>query len=516
MPTNPAYATPGYTKSPVTGPQLAANNIDAVRMLWAKTANVNEDVNDFWKEFEGAGPASLIQTVTDLSKGAGQSIRFTKKSGFYGEPHLGDERFHDSSHYEDLRTSTDDLKVGWFRHGTEVTEHAEEFMGMRDELANGFPEAQGAWLGRTKSERIFMMLRELVPTESRMSTKQALNFRTIIDQGQTMRRNAATAAHIGTTARGESVKGFVLVAVNDALTSLKHDSDYIERLKHADDRGMKNCIFTGGYTHVDGHIIKPYDASEHDGYGATGSPFNPLGRLAIEIRSPTAGNGANAITSTAGYTPLSGSINANAIVLGGVDYDPKNALVKPSKWFPNFAYRYSEYTTMNAGTTPFYVAIVNPPDVNNVTKFGLYRCVANDGVALQITGVWVASADVGAAGAGPQKLADFAVSGFTTPVFDGNKHTTAHPVGSQVVLVDPDAVPVFTSVMLGANAMRRGYGKYRNQRATETAEGEFIKKLWVKSVFGQSLVLDRLQRARSVMQIRHRGVYSSMPLPGPA
>ncbi len=517
MPSNPAYASPGYTKTPITGPNIAANDSKAVRELWQKTVDMYEETNDFWADFEGSGPDAVIQTITDLSKGAGQTINFTSKSGFYAEPKFGNSRFNDSSDYEDMRTNTDSLRVGWFRHGSEIDEHTEEYLGLRGELSAGIPEMQGEWLGRTKSERIFMMLREKTAAENRLSIKSSLNFNTIILAGQTMKRWGGRPAMMGTGPNGQRVKKFLVVGVEDALTSLKLDSDYVERLKLGAERGLTNAIFNGGFTDVDGHVIRPYEAIEHDGYGAIGSPMNPMGRLAIAMRAPTAGNNANIITTTAGYTALSGGIgNNNVIVLGGSDYDANNKLIKPSKWFPNYAYQFSEYETKVAGTDPFWVAVVNPPDANGIKKFGLYECTTNDGVALQVTKVWVASGDAHATGTGaPVKVANFNISGYTNPAFNTNFHTTVHPVGSEVVLVDPDGVARFDSVILGAGAARRGYGKHRNKRAMETAEGDFVMRRWVKSVFGQELRKDRHDRARGVTLIRHRGQYSNMPLPTP-
>lgn len=515
MPTNPAYSSPSYTKSPITGDQLSAAAPNAVRQLWKKGVEVHEETNDFFAEMEGRSPMSPIQVESSLSTGAGQKITFTNRSGLYAEPHHGDDRFHDSSHYEDLKIGSNELLVDWLRHGIEFTERSEEVMGMRGELMDGLPDALGEWAGRQKTEKMFMTFRERVNAENKISVKTALNWKTIVEHTQTMKRWGAAGAHIGRTAKGESVRGYVVVTPEDALTSMELDNDFLQRMQYADNRGPVNSIFTGGYQQIRGHVLKPYAAIEHDGYGATGSPLNPMGRLGVAIVAPTPAGSPLANTTAATAHPVTALVpTPNSIVLGGADFDANNILVKPAKYFPNYAYKFLAGDVLSAGSDPFYVAIVNPPDANGVMKYGLYRCTSNNGVALTITGIFgAAAAD---AGTGAAVVTGFSVPGYTTPTWSNALHTNAHPVGAQVVHIDPDAVPVFNSIILGAAAARRGYGKYRNEREWEPVEGKFVRRVFFKTVFGQGLRKDRLDRARGVTLIRHRGVYSSLPLPGPA
>jgi hypothetical protein len=150
MAANPAYATASYTEAPITGAQLAALSPAAVRMLWKAGVDVHEETSDFCAEMEGSGPMSIIQTETDTSKGAGQQITFTNKSGLYAEAHMGEERFTDSRHYEELLIGTNSLKVDWFRHGVDYTERSEEYIGMRGELVAGLPAQLGDWLAASR------------------------------------------------------------------------------------------------------------------------------------------------------------------------------------------------------------------------------------------------------------------------------------------------------------------------------------------------------------------------------
>jgi hypothetical protein len=78
--------------------------------------------------------------------------------------------------------------------------------------------------------------------------------------------------------------------------------------------------------------------------------MNPMGKLGVAMTSLNVGA-------------------VNHIVLGGSDYardTTTTTFIKPSKWFPEFAYRHNVGDTESvpaAGTTSgFWVAIINPPN----------------------------------------------------------------------------------------------------------------------------------------------------------
>ncbi len=498
---NPAYTYPTYTASPVTGDQLAAVTPEAVRKLWKAGVDTFEETSDFFAEMEGSSPLSLIQTETDTSKGAGQSITFTVDSGLYGEAHLGEDLFIDSSHYEELRLGTNDLTVDWFRHSVRFTERTEEKMGMRGELIDRVPEKLGDWAGRLKTEKMFMMFREQTPAENQISLDTGLNWNTIVTNAQVMKRWGAAPADVARDPAGKTVRAYTVIATTDALTSLKLDSDYRDILKSTKDPAGAKYIFSGGYTPMDGHIIKEYEAIEHDGYGAIGSPLNPMARLGVAI--PSISNSA-----------------LNQISGGGSDLDPSNNLIKPMKFFPQYAYKVQAGVTLSPTPGSFYVAIINPPNAaTDPNKYGFYQvaavtsggttALANDGVHLTIQ---IALAATAASATG---LGAATVTTLGTVTWDSSVHSTNHPQNALVVLVGSDAVPRFKSLIIGASAARRGYGKVRNGRAVQEHEGGFVRDVFFKTVFGQAVRQNRLGRAPGVLVIDHKGVYAGTPLPTP-
>lgn len=504
---NPAYASPSYTATPITGDRLKALAPAAVRKLWKRGVEVFEQTNDFCAEMQGRSPLSIIQTETDTSKGAGQEIVFTNRSGLYGEAHLGDERFHTSAHYEELLMGTNTLTVDWFRHGVSYTERSEELMGMRGEIVAGLPAALGEWGGRLMTEKMFMLWRDQVPSENVHVLADTLGWNEIVEYGQIMKRWGATAPMIGRDPAGKMVRGYCVVACTDALTNLEVDDDFKAALRGTNYQPNTRYIFSGGYTPVRGHIIKEYEAIEHDGYGAIGSPMNPMGRLGVAMTSINVGA-------------------ANYITLGGSDYDANNILVKPAKYFPEYAYPVQAGVTLTPSGSDFYVAVINPPNATtDPGKYGLYRIgvgqpvplTANNGVRLAIeAGLASSAASATGATSGAAKVTDAGALGPNSPAWDANVHTNNHPVDALVVLVWPSGVAKFCSFMLGAASSRRGWGKYRRERTFDEKEGKFVREVYFNTVMGQSLRLNRKDRAPGVLTLWHEGYYAGTPLPRPS
>lgn len=501
---NPAYSSPIYSLDAITGSQLAALDSNSVARLWKKGVETFDETNDWWKQFEGNDEMSLIQVERDTSKGAGQKITFRVDSGLYQEPHMGEERFLDSSHYEELLLASNDLTVDWFRVGTSYSERTEDAMGMRGELVMRLPEKLGALMGRAKSERVSMMFRDVVPGENKINIAGGLTWNTIVTQSQMLKRWGAPSAKVGKLVNGQPARRYVVVACTDALTSLKLDSDYKDLLRNTkSDLGM-DVPFRGGYTDIDGHVVMEYEAIEHDGYGAIGSPMNPMGRLA---------NARTTVSTSA----------VNLLTMGGSDYDANNTLIKPAKFFPGYDYRVQNNVTLTGDiTTACYVAVINPPTAaTDPGKWGFYQVAPvtdgsttkkqNDGVSLCISSALAASATAASGSSfGAAKVVTLGNVTWSSAV-----NTNNHPIDAMIVEVDLSAIALFSSFIIGAGAARRGYGKYNAARAEAELEGGFAQMRYVKSVFGQSLRSNRRGRVPAIQRLKHRGIYAGFPLPTP-
>lgn len=490
------------TPPPITGTSLATMDEASVRKLWYSGIDVFDQHSDFFSDMTG-GPNAYIWEKTDTEAGRGQKIIFTVGSGFHDEPHIGEETFASNADYEDFLTGSHELTVDWARHGVKSSDRAEEVMGMRGEIASRFNVEQGAWAGRLKSEQLFMMFREQIPgdnilyangkTFDTLTSTDCLNMDDIIALGTIMSGLNGLPAQINTQ-NGNVINRYGVISEKKALFSLKMDPNYRALLQHTIEAGAAKVPFRGGYVDVDGHIIREYNAIEHDGEGAIGSPLLPMARLG------------EAITAGTGVIDIKG---------GGNPTSAAKTKKKFFKHFPNYSYRFIGSTDPKAGgvtllgkdSKTHYCLIVNPANAQtDPTKVGMYAyTVGNDGNKITITARLGASAsDVRATQVGDVS--------WNTGVWT-NKHTDVHPVGALVLPCNAKGQIYADTLMLGRRAAYRGYGKYRNRRAQDDKEGKFLMERYIVTVFGQALRKDRLGRVPGVFRLRHAVRLPGLTLP---
>lgn len=476
---------------PNTGTSLENLDPAAVRKLWQAGVDVFEQSEDFFDPMEG-GANALIETVTDTSKGKGQKVRFEVMSGFYDEPHMGEELFETQDDFEKIMIQGNELEVDFLRHATAFTERTEERLGMRGEIISGVNEEIGKWLGRLKTEQLFMMFREQLPasnvvfaggkTLDTLASTHTLKYDEVLGLNAQMKRLGGLPAQTGTSKNGQPIWKNCVVATSDALYSLDTDSAYRTILATTRSEEDAKTIFEGGYTNIKGNIIKEYQPIDHDGVGAIGSPMNPKALLGQAI--------------TAGTSSL--------VIYGGGD--PVSAAItkkKYFKWFKNFAYRFLLDVTLTQDSNTYYVLIINPPnDAANPNKWGLYAyTTGNNGNTITCT----------------QRLAGTSSGTASTTVggvtWNGTINTTEHPVGALILQCNSKAQIYGYSLMLGRRSARRGYGKWRNRRTEQQFEGGFVTQRFVTTVFGQAPRRDRIQRVPGALVLCHAIQYAGVPTP---
>jgi len=496
-----------YNTSNITGqgignalsndPSNAYGDAGAVRELWRKGVEVFEQTTDFFAPMEG-GSSAIIETITDTAKGRGQKITFTQMAGLYNEPKHGDELFNDENDFESIKIHTYTLSVDYLRHGVRYTERSEEFMGMRGEIAVGIPEQLGKWMGRQKSEKMFMSFLHHGDSENQifagnkasaadLVSADVLDWDTITAGSVQLQRLNGKPAKMGTDKSGNAINRYCYVATTDTLFSLEQDSDYKTFCVEAGVRGDANYIFAGGYTDVRGNIIKKYNPVDHDGYGAVGSPLNPKAFLGGDT--------------TDGFS-------TESYILGGGSTAAGALSASYFKYFPLHAFKFLATDTLAAanslyGSGDFYVAVVNSQNAaTDAGKIGFYEISANNGNKLTV-GDKLQSTDTSAGDAWTG-----------SPAWDAAVHTNTHDAGtSSVYLVNAAGVPLGHTLVLGAQAARRGYGKHRNSRTEDSHEGGFVKDVFVTSVFGQEPCEDASGRKVGYLILTHAVQYAGEPFP---
>lgn len=496
-----------YNTSNITGqgignalsndPSNAFGDAGAVRELWRKGVEVFEQTTDFFAPMEG-GASAIIETISDTTKGRGQKITFTQMAGLYNEPKHGDELFNDENDFESIKIHTYTLSVDYLRHGVRYTERSEEFMGMRGEITVGIPEQLGKWMGRQKSEKMFMSFLHHGADENQifggdkaninaLVSADVLDWDTVVAGNTQLQRLNGKPAKMGTDKNGNAIMRYCYVATTDTLFSLEQDSDYKTFQTEAGVRGDANYIFGGGYSDIRGNIIKKYNPIDHDGYGAVGSPLNPK-----------AFSGSSTVDGFTTETFILGGGSAVAGALSAAFY----------KYFPLHSFKFLATDTLTPaaslyGAADFYVAVVNSPSAaTDAGKIGFYEISANDGNKLTV-GDKLVAADTGV---------DDAWAG--SPAWDAALHTNTHDAGtSTVFLVNASGVPIGHTLVLGAQAARRGYGKHRNSRTEDSHEGGFVKDVFVTSVFGQEPCEDASGRKVGYLILTHAIQIAGVPFP---
>lgn len=490
--------------SPNTATVLAAMSPDSVRILWQDTMDTFAQNADFWSKFEGPGKDNAITVINDTSVGKGLKFRVTSMAGFYNKGKSGDGTFDDTDDFAKIVINSNEVDADYVRNATSTTERTDEFMGMRNEISSGAVRELGKWMGRELSARTGMtfMLKggadNLLygggkPTEATLVAADGLSYDDVLLMGEVLKPLGGRPAEIGTV-NGSPVYKYNVVGTVPGLFSLKQDSDYQQVLREAAPREKvdANPLFTGGYVDLDGHRITEMNPIDGDGYSVVGSEFNAKAYLGEAI---AAGTTAFAIK---------GGGSAAAAAITNIEY---------FKFFPNFAFEFLPADIHTPGATVQYLLIVNPKNATvDPGKVGMYAyTTGNNGNQITIT------ARLGASNAGI-KVSTLGGVTWNSGVWLAGAagfagHTDAHPIGSTIILCNALGQPIGDTIMFGAMAMLRGYGKYRNKRMNWDLEGGFQTRNFIVSVFGQALRKNVNNKYPGYVRLRHAISYPQLGLP---
>ena len=457
--------------TPNTGDALAALDPNSVRILWQKTVDVFEQSEDFFQQFEGSSKDVPVRVINDTSKGAGLKLRITTRAGYYGRGKSGDNLFVNSTDFEPDIISSYEVDVDYLRNATSITQRTDEYMGMQGELASGQAVELGKWMGREKTARLMMtfllkggaqnyLIANGRATANSLLSADTFSYNEILKMGTLLKPLGGRPCQVATV-RGNPVMKYCVVGTTAGLYGLKQDSNYQLVLKNAAPREAwdENPLFQGGYAEIDGHSIREYNPIDHDGYGPVGSAYNPKAFLGGAIAAGTT------------TFQILGGGSAAAAAYTNIDF---------FRFFPNFAFQFLPNDIYTPGTTPFYVLVCNPSNAAvDPGKFGFYQCIVNNGNQLTVS-----------ASLGPvvQGIMNTTLGGVTwnSGVWTGLTSNT-HPIGATVILANSKGVPIGQTLIMGAEAVVRGYGSMRNKRSQWLVDGEFETRKYITTVFGQAL-----------------------------
>jgi hypothetical protein len=471
-----------------TGTTLYAQDTASLRQLWHKGALIGEEEEDFLQQFEGASERSPVWTINDTSKGQGQKMTFTTTSGYYGEGKYGEGLFEGPSDYETDDISSYNLTVDFVRNAASRSVRADELMGLRDELGSMVPIKLGKWLGRTKKDQIMGLSVLTLPNENRiyaggrtfdtLGSADVLSWDDVITAGAAMKPLGGMPFRMGKSGLN-AISSQLFIPSETAALSLRLDSSYQTLLSNADNRGAGNVLFKGGYPNIDGHTIAPHNALNHAGKGPVGSFLAPEAFLGVAI---------------------TGNADAARTITGGGSDNADNSLTGAGKplWFKYFGghdYRFVDTGVLDVSAAtvgnvagPYYAIIYNTTGTN-AGKWGFVKyTTGNDGNKIVITEFLT-----GQAGGTYRKGTVGSVT------WSGTINTEVWDSGALIIPANAKGVPIGHTMVLGAGGIVRGYGMWRAKRTQETDNGDFLKRTYITSVFGQSLRKDRKDRVPAVM-----------------
>jgi hypothetical protein len=481
-----------------TGATAETQSPENLRQLWSNIADMFEESTDPHQSMEG-GQYSLIETITDLSKGKGHKITFPIGGRVYPRAKQGEERFTAATDYAKTPLGADDLAVDYVRFAHNESVRAAAHMGMvESEIFNRVPEMLGQTMGWWKSAHTQRCILHKINDENKiiagnktttdaLETHDTLSWDEVVDMNAALKPLGGKAALLGTDEQGNAIFGGAVVGTTMALTALKKDPVYKTNLQQAGPKAMSNKLFAGGVTMVDGNAFMEFVAHDHDDEGPIGCAYAPKLYLGAAI---TAGS--------ASFTIKGGGSVAKAANTS-VDYT----------WdFPKFAFKFTPADVLDTttqfwplnGSNNFYVTVINTR--SNGAKWGIFEISANTGTGLTVA-KRLAATTGGAA-------ANTTVGDVT---FNSSIHTEDFAVGSLCYLSTSRGLPLFATPMLLQRAIRRGYGMERNKRTEDTDEGGFGNYTYLRSVFGQNTRHDKDGRVPGVAVLLHTGVYEGWNIP---
>jgi hypothetical protein len=161
------------------------------------------------------------------------------------------------------------------------------------------------------------------------------------------------------------------------------------------------------------------------------------------------------------------------------------------QYFPGHSYKFVDTGAIAQNVGPHFAIIYNTSGAN-VGKWGMIEyTTGNDGNSITVVRHLADNAFLAVGGA-----RSTAVGSVT---WNPALNTEVWSSGALIIPCNIKGVTFVHTMVLGAGAIVRCYGSMRNERSEETAQGGFLHRTFITSVFGQSLRTDRKGRVPAAM-----------------
>lgn len=349
----------------------------------------------------------------------------------------------------------------------------------------------GERIGQIEQEDTFMRFRQRSgPTNTiRPGSATSLNtlqyddlFDTqVIERAiQTLRTNGAKPVMIAKDkASGMPISSFCGLGPSEAVRSVWQDSLFTDAVTNAEVRGTQNPMWTDNIPIWKGSIVKPWDIVNHDNPGPIGSSVMPQAKLGDPITD-----------ATTALTVYGGGRTQAAL---GAD---QAALYAPFCYFYGANYRFGELLTFGADAGPYHFIVIDPAD----GLWCLYEYAGSTGINTSSAGAVgnsiTCTKRLAAATSG---TAFETIGGWT---FDPTFNKVAFPTGSLIVQVNSNVVPVADTWFTGAGVAGKCYGKYKNDRVSQSDDYTERRGLGIRSIYGVDVARDTQDVVRGIVRVQ--------------
>tara|TARA_B100000530_G_scaffold239779_1_gene156245 strand:- start:695 stop:2179 length:1485 start_codon:yes stop_codon:yes gene_type:complete len=458
--------------------------------IWKETFKHFGNTTDVTSALEGPeGSGSAISTRHDLKGKRGAIIEFLASSDLGAFGKLGEQTL--KGNEEKLLFSGTTVTLDFKRHATALTQSLRKKMAGGHTLESLSSEVLGRHFGQWKQRDA---LRKLIDGVGNGGHAASLPDNIKFGGSASTINTLYSADEIGTgdvtdlvtqaawlgveparitkggKSSAEDTYHHILLADNQQLRPLYKDPAYQTRMQNADVRGTGNSVFNGSFKDIDGTKILNFRGVYGDQYGPIGSPLTPVMRLGTAIANT--GSGTSVLTGSAS-TPAA--------------TDPN--------WFidfPGFDYKYTDEDAADTSddATKYYALAVTPA---GGFAFFEYTGAGNLGYKIEVAAAqWATNTVITGSGS--------TVDG-NAAAFDG-KLVTALPVGTLIFPATLHGVPYAYSLLLGSDALVRGYGE--DMKMTDDMEDYgFRKGIGYQAMYGDNVWTDRNGRVRNYILAAH-------------
>lgn len=467
-----------------------------VAQKWNTAAILNADNTDDLSQLEGAENSdSPIQIKQDLAAGGGDTVNFSVFGDLGGSGKRGSDEL--LGYTEQPIEHTFNVVVDQVRHGISDKALVRQMTATGRSREAIEVELLGRWFGRKKKNDAFMRfilgaqagntLRPDGKQRDSLLTTDTISASFISDAGAFLTTLNASPGRIGKAESGADIFGYLFYSDQAVLRPLKDDDTYLQATRYSDVRGTDNVLFKGGFRQWDANTIWDAKVPDLTTYGPLGSALAP-----------------KALLGASGATSIDFSATNSTVVIYGSGVNNTNlgnysAYYEPFQFFPGYSYTFTKKDAAINDTATRYVMLYDPAD----GKWCPMSYTGNTNTGNQITiGNRLAAASSGS------RATSF--MGFT---WDSSKNKEVFPVGSWVIPVNAKGVAFGYTLALGRAAMFRAFGNIKMQRIKNVTDFEEDTGVGIKSIYGQNVPVDALQRVRNYLLIETAVNHPGITLP---